>query len=144
MIITDNIVPIVNTVTLIMTETKEEITIIRGEMKDHTITIIDNMIDLRVIISTIIIKLDILVVVLDRSMNRFKTDSQSVQTKEILEATTIETIAADTITPLVITFIINVVVVAMIITTEHTEKKRVMKDHILKVRTKTSHIMGKR
>ena len=144
MIITDNTVPIVNTVTLIMTETKEEITIIRDEMKDHTITIIDNMIDQRVIISTIIIKLDILVVVLDRSMNRFRTDSQSVQTKEILEATTVETIAADTITPPGITFIINVVVVAMTITTEHTEKKRDMKDHILKVRTKTSHIVGKR
>lgn len=144
MIITDNTVPIVNTVTLIMTETKEEITIIRDEMKDHTITIIDNMIDQRVIISTIIIKLDILVVVLDRLMNRFRTDSQSVQTKEILEATTVETIAADTITPPGITFIINVVVVAMIITTEHTEKKRDMKDHILKVRTKTSHIVGKR
>ena len=144
MISTDNTVPIVNLAILIMTETKEETTIIRDETKDHTITITDNMIDQKVIISTIVIKLDIPVVVLGRSMNRFRTDSRLVQTKGISEATTIETIAVVTITTPGITFIINVVVVVMTTTTERIERKKDMKDHILKVHTKTNRIMFKR
>ena len=140
---TDNTVHIVHTVTLTMTRTGTTTTI-RDETNDPIIMITDKMTNTKVILIKMkVIKLDPQLVVLVKSMSKFKTDLRQAPTIEITEATTIETIAVATTAHETIS-ITSGVEAAMTTIINTTEKKMAMKDQQgQKVHQESSHQMDK-